>query len=37
MLVLAVTLYNIPEEMAVGAVFAGMIGGNNTNMERIII
>lgn len=30
MLVLAVTLHNIPEGMAVGAVFAGMIGGNNT-------
>lgn len=28
MLVLAVTLHNIPEGMAVGVVFAGMIGGN---------
>lgn len=29
MLVLAVTLHNIPEGMAVGVVFAGMIAGNN--------
>lgn len=30
MLVLAVTLHNIPEGMAVGAVFAGMIADNGT-------
>lgn len=30
MLVLAVTLHNIPEGMAVGAVFAGVMMGNNT-------
>lgn len=29
MLVLAVTLHNIPEGMAVGVVFAGMLTGNN--------
>ena len=29
MLVLAVTLHNIPEGMAVGVVFAGMLSGNN--------
>ena len=30
MLVLAVTLHNIPEGMAVGVVFAGLISGNET-------
>jgi len=30
MLVLAVTLHNIPEGMAVGVVFAGLLGGNGT-------
>lgn len=30
MLVLAVTLHNIPEGMAVGVVFAGMLSGNGT-------
>lgn len=30
MLVLAVTLHNIPEGMAVGVVFAGMISGDNS-------
>lgn len=30
MLVLAVTLHNIPEGMAVGVVFAGMLAGNST-------
>lgn len=30
MLILAVTLHNIPEGMAVGVVLAGMISGNNT-------
>ena len=29
MLVLAVTLHNIPEGMAVGVVFAGLLSGNN--------
>ncbi len=29
MLVLAVTLHNIPEGMAVGVVFAGLLGGNS--------
>ncbi len=30
MLILAVTLHNIPEGMAVGVVFAGMLSGNST-------
>ncbi len=30
MLVLAVTLHNIPEGMAVGVVFAGLVSGSNT-------
>lgn len=30
LLVLAVTLHNVPEGMAVGVVFAGMLAGNNT-------
>jgi ZIP family zinc transporter len=30
MLVLAVTLHNIPEGMAVGVVFAGWLSGNET-------
>lgn len=30
MLILAVTLHNIPEGMAVGVVFAGMLAGNST-------
>ena len=30
MMVLAVTLHNIPEGMAVGVVYAGLVGGSNT-------